>query len=409
MKRILCMRIFASIILGILLLHVANMTFVATADAEIITSDYVFTENMTVSSGHGLVIGADDILIDGNGFTLDGVDPGSCEGGIVDHCGIYNVGYDNIIIKNLEIKNFCSGIYLGYDSGSGNIVYRNVIDNCEIHHNGNNDVKWTESHGIKMIGVSDSIVKNCKVHDNAGAGDGCEDGGNGIFVMGVSSGDGGKRNIITNNEIYNNVKGGFFTKMKPENTRVDNNTIYGNGQGGIILRCMLSKTHIIENNLVTENFGCGIFIGGPDNIVRNNVITDNKNGSLYTGIVGEYGTGVDFGRNDGSHNNSLFNNIICGNEVVDVEAYDVNEVTGNHGEDNTGMNAINYRDEETTEDTYFKYSCSSLSSENDDLNPNSVSTDNGSESPGFESVLMILAALFAIVVYSARKKRRGKD
>ena len=390
-----------------------TVNYSETADAEVddfnlLTEDFTFTEDITVPSGHGFIVGADNITIDGNGFTLDGISPGDCEGGIVEHCGIYNSGYDNVIIKNLEIKNFCTGIYLTYNSAAGNIVYGNIIDNCKVHHNGNDEVEWTESHGIKMVGVSDSIVKNCQVYNNKGAGDGCEDGGNGIFLKGTSSGDGGKRNKITNNEIFNNTKGGFFTKMKPENTIVDNNTIYGNGQGGIILRCMLSKTHIIENNLITENFGCGIFIGGPDNTIKNNVITNNKDGSTYTGIVGEYGTGIDFGRNDGSHNNSLFDNIICGNEAVDVEAYNSNDISGNHGFGNTGMTATNYRDDGTSGTTYFTYSCDPLSSENDDRDVKSVVTrDDGNQTPGFEAVLLVFALTTIMVYYASYKKKRG--
>ena len=45
----------------------------------------------------------------------------------------------NVVIKNLEIEGFCTGIAL---KGAGNPIYRidNVtIDNCEIHHNGFNN------------------------------------------------------------------------------------------------------------------------------------------------------------------------------------------------------------------------------------------------------------------------------
>ena len=378
-----------------------NSTVMGTETLEI-TSDFVFTEDLVVSSGHGLVIGADNITIDGSGFCLDGVSPGPCDGGVVTHCGIINTGHDNITIKNLEIKNFCSGIFLTYDASSGDIAYRNVIENCHVHHNGNDKSEWTESHGIKMIGVSDSIVRDCTVHDNKGAGTACEDGGNGIFLMGTSSGDGGKRNRITNNLIYNSTKGGFFTKQKPQYTQVDNNTIYGNGQGGIILRCKLSNNHIIENNTVTKNYGCGMFIGGSENCIQYNVITNNKNGSAYTGIVGEYGTGVDFGRSDGSRNNSLLHNTICGNEVVDVEAFDINENTGNWGNYNTGEGALKYHDESPQANQWFTFSCSELS---DKSTVNKVITDT--ETPGYESLSVFLSIGITLILisYQGKKKR----
>jgi len=373
-------------------------------EALVIDSDYTFSEDIIVLSGHGIVIAADNITIDGNGFFLDGTAPGLCEGGIIDHVGIYNLGFDNVVIKNLEIKNFSSGIFISYDSSNGNIVYNNIIDNCIVHHNGNDNVEWTESHGIKMIGVSDSIIKNCFIYNNKGVGNGCEDGGNGIFIKGTSSGDGGKRNRVTNNEIYNNSKGGFFTKMKPEYTIVDNNTIYGNGQGGIILRCMLSNTHTIENNTLYENYGSGIFIGGNDNVIRNNVISSNKNGSKYTGDVGRYGTGVKFGRNDGSKNNSLFNNIICGNDMIDVEAFDTNENTGNQGRGNTGDTAINYKDDEVKGSGFFTYSCFKETVKSE---PTANSYEN-TDTPGFES-LILFSAIAVLCLLKTRKNIGEKN
>jgi parallel beta-helix repeat protein len=377
-------------------------------EAMIVTSDYTFTQDIIVTSGHGIFIGADDITIDGNGFILDGTTPGPCTGGIVDHVGIHNVGFDNITIENLEIKNFCSGIYCSLDSNNGNIVYNNLIDNCVVHHNGNADVEWTESHGIKWIGVSDSIIQNCVVYNNEGAGTGCEDGGNGIYSMGTSSGDGGKRNRYTNNEIYGNTKGGLFTKMKPEYCLVDNNTIYENGQGGIILRCKLSNTHTIENNQVTSNFGTGIFIGGEGNIIKNNIISENKNGSLYTGIVGEYGTGVDFGRNDGSNNNTMIDNTICDNEVVDVEAFDTNEVTGNFGTGNTGSTATNYKDDDAADSNNFKYNCSTDIDNGQGTSHIDETNNDSQNTPGFETVILLVAILF-FIAYKRFNKKHGEN
>jgi hypothetical protein len=380
-------------------------TLVAADDeAKVITSDFAFQEDVSVSSGHGIIIGADDITIDGNGYVLDGTDPGLCEGGVVNHCGIINIGYDNVTIKNLEIINFCSGIYLSYDSSSGDIVHNNTIESCHVHHNGNSGAEWTESHGIKLIGVSDSTVINCTVYDNHGAGNGCEDGGNGIFLMGTSSGDGGKRNRISFNVIFNNSKGGFFTKMKPEHTIVDNNTIYGNGQGGIILRCKKSSSHLIEHNVITDNFGCGIFVGGNNNSIKDNEIVNNKNGSIYWGIVGEYGTGVDFGRNDGSSNNLLVNNIICGNQGVDVEAFNGNERTGNHGYGNTGLTAINYHDDQPCQTSNFTYTCTSFSGnenvKDDSINQSTIEQNNNTG--GFE-VLLLLLGMVVLVFFKKNK------
>ncbi|MCD6237155.1 MAG: hypothetical protein J7K13_04310, partial [Thermoplasmata archaeon] len=113
-------------------------------------------------------------------------------------------------------------------------------------------------------------------------------------------------------------------------------------------------------------------------------------------------------RSDGSRNNSLFDNIICGNEGVDVEAFDINEKTGNHGKGNTGMTAKNYRDDDTTGDTYFTYPCNhSFKGNGDGDQQNGVSEDKDSQTPGFDLVLLSIAMLFVIILYVYHKKIRG--
>jgi archaellum component FlaG (FlaF/FlaG flagellin family) len=284
-----------------------------------------------------------------------GVDTGAdfvCGG--VQRSGIYGKSCSDIEIKDLEIKNFCNGIYFRYTEDDGNPLERITIENCEMHHNGGDTGNDNSVHGIKLIGVFDSVIRNCKIHHNTGEGDSCEGGGNGIFLRGIS-GYGAWNNIVTENEIYDNKKGGFFTKMMCKDTDVSYNKLWGNGQGGIILRCMKSETHDIHDNEIWGNYGSGIFVGGPDNIVRDNTVRDNKNGSEYGGLgtggqggpgsgsPGKYGMGICMGRNDGSHSNEIISNEVCGNEGVDIEVCPMCE--GNSGEENTCDTTLNYNDD----------------------------------------------------------------
>jgi archaellum component FlaG (FlaF/FlaG flagellin family) len=321
-----------------------------------------FNGDMHCDSRYGLIIGANGITIDGKGYTLDGVSSDACDGFGVQRSGIYGKSCSDIVIKDLEIKNFCNGIYFRYTEDDGIPLERTTIKNCEIHHNGGDTDGDNSVHGIKLIGVFDSVIKNCKIHHNTGKGDSCEGGGNGIFLRGIS-GYGAWDNIITGNEIYDNKKGGFFTKMMCKDTEVSYNKLWGNGQGGIILRCMKSETHDIHDNEIWDNYGSGIFVGGPDNIVRGNIVKDNKNGSEYGGLgtgehggpgsgsPGKYGMGICMGRNDGSHNNEIISNEVCGNEGVDIEVCPTCE--GNSGEENTCDTTFNYDDEGTTGCTYM--------------------------------------------------------
>ena len=212
-------------------------------------------------------------------------------------------------------------------------------------HNGAASGGYTTTQGIKWIGVFYSTIVNNRIHDNTGAGTACTSGGNGIFINGVS-GYGAWNNTITENTIYNNTKGGFLTRMMCRDTTVSHNNVYGNGQGGI---------NTIEENNVHENYGSGIFIGGPDNVIRHNTITNNRNGSAYTGVVGKYGMGINLGRNDGSYDNEIVSNTICGNEGVDIEV--CVGVTGNAGSKNTCDVTLNYDDIGAT-GSGCTYSCS---------------------------------------------------
>lgn len=325
-----------------------------------VVGDWTLTKDMVCTEGHGLIIGADDIVIDGDGYVIDGVSQGTCDDFGVQRTGIYNKAYDGITIRNLGIRNFCNGIYLRYDDETGNKVERITIENCEIDHNGADTGNDNGVHGIKAVGVFDSTIRNNKVHDNKGKGDSCESGGNGIFVMGIS-GYGAWGNLITGNEIYNNAKGGFFTKMMCKDTTVSHNEVYGNGQGGIILRCKKSEAHTIVGNTVYENYGSGIWVGGPDNIIRANTVTGNRDGGPFSGLgggetefggakgtVGGNGWGIKICRE--AHNTEVTENTVCGNDYIDIEVCE--GIAGTTGSENTCGTTGNYNDDGNAGCTY---------------------------------------------------------
>lgn len=315
-----------------------------------VVADWTFASDMTCPSGHGLIIGADGITIDGAGYAIAGTGSAFC-GWISEtdpsqgDCGIYNPGYNNVVIKNLEIKSFCNGIAL---HGTGqNPVEDNTIENCIIHHSGN--ATDGKSHGIHACFVSGCVIKNNDVHDNTGTGDACGDGGNGIFLYAGRADYGG--NVITRNELHDNRKGGFFTKMKLQHAEITENHAYGNGQGGIILRCKKSDHNLIEDNNASGNYGNGIFIGGKNNTIKNNVVENNIAGFKIssTDVVGD-GDGIDMGRSDGSFNNELSDNIICGNAGTDIDSFGPD--AGTIGRNNTCDTTKYYSDAGMTGCTY---------------------------------------------------------
>ena len=92
------------------------------------------------------------------------------------------------------------------------------------------------------------------------------------------------------------------------------------------------------------------------NTIRNNIASYNKNGSL-TGLPGTLhgGGGINIGRSDGSFENELYNNTVCGNEYLDIHV--CLECVGNTGDENTCDTTYNYDDTGTTGCTY---SCPSI-------------------------------------------------
>jgi len=338
-----------------------------------VAADWTFTEDLSCPPGHGLIVGANGITIDGQTFkksliknashqTLEKFNQNASRFKITGsetadacewvselspekgYCGILNKGYDDVVIKNLEIENFCTGIAL---QGSGeDPVVNNTINNCEVHHNGNASCsEGSTIHGVHACFVSECTISNNSIHHNTGTGEGCAAGGNGIFLYAGSMSY--RNNVITGNELYDNIKDGFFTKMKLHHARITDNNVYGNGQGGIVLRCKLSNYNLIEGNNASCNYGDGIFIGGQNNTIRNNVVRNNIAGFKISprDVIGD-GDGIVMGRSYESHNNTIISNEVCGNEGVDIKV----ELgcSGNHGRDNTCDTMKNYDDEGTT-------------------------------------------------------------
>ena len=320
---------------------------------DVVTESCTFNEDLSCPPGHGLIIGADGITIDGAGHKITGSETAdACEWVTAEtpekgYCGILNKGYDNVVIKNLEIENFCTGIAF---QGSGqNPVVNCTITNCEIHDNGNASCSEGSSiHGIHLCYVSECTISNNSIHHNTGTGEGCAAGGNGIFLYAGSMSY--RNNVITGNELYDNRKAGFFTKMKLHHARITNNHVYRNGQG-IVLRCKMSNYNLIEGNNASYNYGDGIFIGGQNNTIRNNVVRNNIAGFRISprDRLGD-GDGIDMGRSYESHNNTIISNEVCGNEGIDINVAE--GCIGNHGRDNTCDRTKNYNDEGATGCTY---------------------------------------------------------
>jgi hypothetical protein len=320
--------------------------------ADIAGETYYLSQDLTgVAGEHGIIVGANGVVIDGNGYKITGSKtPASSEWASeadpspVD-CGVYNNGFDDVVIMNLEVENFSTGIAL---HGTGpNRVEGNTIDNCEIHDNGFSTQGPSGSeivtHGIHACHIGGLSITNNDIYNNEGTGIACGDGGNGIFIYAGSPEDKQEAAIISGNKLHDNAKAGFWTKMMLSYSEITNNEAWGNGygsgitddvRGGIVLRCKLSDDNTISGNNVHDNDVDGIFIGGFRNTIEGNTSSDN---ARY---------GINISRSDGSCDNT-----VLGNEACDNGAGDINigsDVTGNSGDNNTCDSTGNYDDDGTT-------------------------------------------------------------
>jgi parallel beta-helix repeat protein len=168
-------------------------------------------------------------------------------------------------------------------------------------------------------------------------------------------------------------------------SEITNNKVYGNGygtgigddvRGGIVLRCKLSDDNLISGNNVHDNDVDGIYIGGFGNTVEGNTVSDN---ARY---------GINIGRSDGSCDNVINGNTVCGNGDADI-AVDAS-VTGNAGDENTCDSTVNYDDNGTTGCTYV---CEATEPEG-----------HGGQCGGIGVVFLgLMAAVFSVVLLRRHK------
>jgi len=329
---------------------------------ETITESCIFNGSMRCESGQGLSIGVDGITIDGNGYAITG-NKAACNCAIsifptfvtgeyypANHSAVVIIRHKNVVIKNLEIKNFCTGIAIRGSQTPGYEATHIRVTDCNVHDNGKPDMI---THGIHMVGTRYCDITRNTIHNNDGSVCSCDGGGNGIFTMGGSTYSDGNDNTFTYNDLYENEKAGFFTKMQCKNNVISHNNITGNGVGGIVLRCACTDNTIVEHNYIADNYGTGIFFRATNNTIRYNTVINNRNGSSWTSCgyptlsVCEHGTGIRV--QDTAVDAKIYNNTICGNDAWDIKDYSGILV----GDDNTCDTTFrNYNDTGTTGCTF---------------------------------------------------------
>ncbi len=323
--------------------------------------------SMDCAGGAGLIVGGEDIIIDGNGYYISGSPWDAAN-------GVYNLKHDNVTIRNLEVKNFYIGIRLkGRSSFPLDPVEENVIENCKVHDNGL-AVDGAKSHGILCEpNVKNSTITRCDIYNNTGSfavDPLCDSGGSGIRFY-----SGSHNNTVTCNKLHNNTLSGVFAKGGPHYLYVAYNDVYENGVyrgaagsmcGGIRFECKNSDHETVEYNTITNNLGVGIYTRGGNNTFRHNTIMNNTNSSTKLDDVTEVATGI--GIFSGNHagvstaNNTIYNNTVCNNTYLDMWDWITEPTRRLSGDYNTGNKSRNYNDTSALGGQCCIYTCNDLES-----------------------------------------------
>jgi len=207
-------------------------------DAPVITYDnvtYILTDNIT-SSGDGIIVERDNIVIDGAGCTLQGT-------GAYPYKGVDLSHRSNVTIKNMEIEAFYIGIYLYYSSN-------NTV--C------GNKITATNRAGVYLYYSSDNnIFGNFITLNN---------------LFGILL-DNSSNNSIAKNNVEKNWAGiepAYFS---------DNNKIIGNkisdNECGIRPYTHSSNNTIVGNNLINNDYGVSIWYSSNSNKFYGNNFINN--------------------------------------------------------------------------------------------------------------------------------------
>lgn len=235
---------------------------------DLLIQDVKLDSDLTDCAGSGLVIGADNITVDLNGHTVDGV--GSGNG--IDNSG----GYDRVTIKNGTVREFAVGVGLSgandnrmsqlavTDNGAGidlNDSDRNVIERSITSFSSS-----VFGAGIFLLNDSDqNLVSKNDVLNNP--------------LYGILVDDRSDNNVIEKNHVRNTQFGGGIVLDDANHNRVENNDVSGNGSlGGIVVS---GSGNVVSRNELTANFdGIRVFSGAADTLVERNFAHENTDDGI---------------------------------------------------------------------------------------------------------------------------------
>ena len=225
----------------------------------------------STAKNNGIVIGADDITLDLNGYRVDGdgTSFGGCVQGEVCDTGLLNSGHDGIVVKGGTVREFSLGV-LVYKARHNRVLNISTTNNRFV--------------GIGMVRCAQSAVRGSSGRKNIGQ------DGDGMFLL------------------------------ESHHVRVLNNVFVNNGDLGIHVG--ESSNNLLRGNLIARNRTASI-IEGNRNSVRRNLIRNNEENVIFAGnknviVRNRVSGGIPGARTSGIAVELGRGNLIARNVVADV-------------------------------------------------------------------------------------------
>ncbi|HVL05439.1 MAG TPA: right-handed parallel beta-helix repeat-containing protein [Acidimicrobiales bacterium] len=257
--------------------------------------------------GAGLIIGADNVTLDLNGFTISG-------GPVGDGPGISMQNRTGVTVRNGTVTQFDAGVAI--TGGSGNTVTAmKIVDN-----RGSFTTDFGD--GIALFNSHSNRITNNQVRNNGPY--------DGIGLVRSNF------NLIDSNQVTDNIQSNQTTGIRLENVGfnpsndniVTNNLVANNGLDGVQVFAGGSRNQIRFNQIFGNvRDGVTVFAGGNNNVIEGNHVRGNRE------------DGIHIRRQAGSFpaptGNQILRNVSFGNALFDLRDDNPN-CGGNHWHGNQG-------------------------------------------------------------------------
>ena len=236
---------------------------------------YCLTGNLETSmiSGHAITIAADNVVIDLNGWMLDGTSAGTS----TEAHGIYASQRRNITIRNGTIRGFFFGIWLS-DSPPYITSHNHLIESIRFDQN--------TIRGILVFGSNIEVHRNQIVNTGGSTAVG--------YYNGINLG--GPNGRVINNDISNTVgatgqqANGIFLDIAHGAVVAGNriSSVIEDGSSSFGIRIQNSDDVQVSDNNITS-VGSGVYlVSVNDALVRGNNISNADHGITFSSATGKY-------------------------------------------------------------------------------------------------------------------------